>query len=127
MLYLRMICLGFLAIAATGCESTRWTWLKREPTNDVVAKGGASPSVKGLTDYLNENAKRVRTVHVDDLDVDVSADGQTFNVRGRIYAEKPRNFRMKVTAFSADEVDIGSNGNEFWFWAKRNPDKHQYF
>jgi hypothetical protein len=50
MSYLRLICLGFLAIMATGCESTRWNWLKREPTNDVVAKGGASPTVKGLTD-----------------------------------------------------------------------------
>jgi hypothetical protein len=127
MLYLRVICLGFLAIAATGCESTRWNWLKREPTNDVVAKGVASPTVKGLTDYLNENAKRVRTVRVDDLDIDANFENQPINLRGRIYAEKPRDFRMKVTLLGKDEVDVGSNNNEFWFWAAKNPDKYQYY
>src|ERR1019366_4246541 len=95
--YLRVICLGFLAIAATGCESTRWNWLKREPTNDVVAKGGANPTTKGLVDYLNNNASRVRTLKVDDLDVDANFDKQPINLRGRILAEKPRSFRMKVS------------------------------
>jgi hypothetical protein len=127
MSYFRVICLGFLAIAAAGCESTRWNWLKREPANDVTVKGGASPTVKGLTDYLNENAKRLRTVQVNDLDIDANFDNQPINLRGRIFAEKPRNFRMKVTLLGKDEVDIGSNGNEFWFWAAKNPDKYQYY
>ena len=125
--YLRMICLGFLAALAAGCESTRWNWLKREPTNDVVAKGGANPTVKGLVDYLNENAKRVATLRVDDLDVDANFENQPINLRGRILAEKPRSFRMKVTLIGKEEVDIGSNVNEFWFWAAKNPDKYQYF
>ena len=123
---IRMIFLGCLAVLAAGCESTRWNWLKREPAKDVVAKGAES-STKGLVDYLNNNAKRVTTLRVDDLDVDASFENQPINLRGRIYAEKQRNFRMKVTAFGKDEVDIGSNRDEFWFWAARNPDKYQYF
>ena len=62
--HIRMICVGFLAVISTGCESTRWNWLKREPANDVAAKPGASPTVTGLVAYLNENANRVRTLRV---------------------------------------------------------------
>jgi hypothetical protein len=125
--HIHLICLGLLATLASGCESTRWNWLKREPANDVAAKPGVAPTVRGLIDYLNDNAKRVNTLQVNDLDVDATMDSQSFNLRGRIYAEKPKNFRMKVTLFGKDEVDIGSNPQEFWFWALKNPDKYQYF
>lgn len=119
--------LGLLVVLATGCESTRWNWLKPGPTNDVPTKAGASPTVKALVDYLNENASRVRSLRVDDLSVDATMGSQSIALQGRIFAEKPRNFRMKATFLGKDEVDIGSNGNEFWFWAQRNPEPYQYF
>ena len=125
--HVRMFCVGFLAVISAGCESTRWNWLKREPANDVAVKPGDSHTVTGLVDYLNDNAKRVRTFRVDDLAVDATVDNQPVGLRGRIFAEKPRNFRMKVTFAGKDEVDIGSNQQEFWFWAAKNPDKYQYF
>jgi hypothetical protein len=124
---LRLVFFGMLVVAATGCESTRWNWLKKDPANDIAGKPGTPASTKGLVDYLNDNAKRVRTLQVNDLDVDATMDTQSFNLRGRIYAEKPKNFRMKVTLFGKDEVDIGSSLQEFWFWAAKNPDKYQYF
>ena len=124
---IRIACLGLLLLIGAGCESTRWNWLKREPGNDVAAKPGASPSVQGLVDYLNDNANRVRTLRVDDLSVDATMGTQSVGLQGRIFAEKPRNFRMKVGVFGKDEADIGSNLNEFWFWMARNPDPYQYF
>jgi hypothetical protein len=124
---IRLIGLGFLIVAVTGCESTNWNWLKREPARELAGKPGVSPTVAGLVGYLNDNATRVRTLRVDDLAVDATLDTQPVGLRGRIYAEKPRNFRMKVTFAGKDEVDIGSNLNEFWFWAAKNPDKYQYF
>jgi hypothetical protein len=126
-MYLRMICLGFLAAAATGCESTNWSWLKRDTSRETAGKGTAPAHVQGLVDYLNENASRVKTLRVDDLAVDATLDNQPIGLRGRIFAEKPRNLRMKVTFGGKDEVDVGSNEQEFWFWAAKNPDKYQYF
>lgn len=123
---LRLICVALVALAAAGCESTRWNWLKRD-TGDTAKKGSAAPNVKALVEYLNDNARRVNSVKVDDLDVDATMENQSFNLRGRIYAEKPKNFRMKVTLFGKDEVDVGSNKSEFWFWALKNPEKYQYF
>ncbi len=121
------ICLGIGAVALTGCESTNWNWLKRDTGRDVAAGPGASPTVKGLVDYLNDNARRVNTLRVEDLAVDATLDNQPVGLRGRIFAERPRNFRMKVTFAGKDEVDLGSNTQEFWFWAAKNPDKYQYF
>ena len=125
---IRILCLGLLAVlSATGCESTRWNWLKREPAQDLAAKPGAPPNVVNLVAYLNENASRVNTVRFDDMSIDATMGSQSFGLRGRIYAEKPRNFRMKATAIGKDEADIGSNSQEFWFWLARNPEPHQYF
>ena len=126
---IRILCLGLLVvIAATGCESTRWNWLKRDPAQDVAAKPGAAPSATSLVAYLNENANRLHTVKMDDISVDLTTprDG-TFGLRARLYAEKPRNFRMKVIAVGKEEADIGSNGQEFWFWVAKNPEPKQYY
>jgi hypothetical protein len=122
-----LVVLAVLALGSTGCESTNWNWLKRDTGRDVAGKPGASPDVKGLVDYLNANASRIKSVRAEDVSIDFTQDNQSFGVRGRVYAEKPRNFRMKVTSGGKDEVDIGSNQQEFWFWAARNPDKYQYF
>jgi hypothetical protein len=116
-----------LVVATTGCESTRWNWLKKEGPGPDVVKPGAPSSTSGLIAYLNDNASRVKTVRFDDVSVDAVMGSQPFGLRGRIYAEQPRSFRMKVTALGKEEVDIGSNANEFWFWAAKNPDPYQYF
>lgn len=122
---LRTIGLGLAILLLTGCESTRWNWLK--PGGDVAAKNHAPANVKAVVEYLNDNARRVQTVRVDDMSIDASLGSQSIGLQGRMLAEKPRNFRMKATLLGKDEVDIGSNSNEFWFWAQRNPEPYQYF
>jgi hypothetical protein len=129
---IRLLCLGLLILATTGCESTRWNFLKRDPANDVAAKPGATPTVVNLVGYLNENSRRVQSVRFDDLSVDVtqnagSFNSQTFSLPGTLFAEKPRNFRLKASVLGKDEADIGSNAQEFWFWIARNPEPRQYF
>lgn len=125
---LRLLCCGLLLLlaATTGCESTRWNWLK-PAEKEAPAKSGAPADVVGLVNYLNQNASLVKSVRIDDVSIDATMGNQPFGLRGRLFAEKPRNFRMKVTAFGKDEVDIGSNAQEFWFWAAKNPDPYQYF
>ncbi len=122
---LHMLALTF--VLATGCESTRWNWLKKDQQNDVAAKPGAPAGPVSLVAYLNDNANRVKTLRVDDLAVDARMGTQDIALHGRVYAEKPRSFRMKVTLLGKEEVDIGSNAQEFWFWAAKNPDPYQYF
>lgn len=122
---LRLIGLGLLLAVAPGCASTNWNWFK--PGGGDSGKPNAPANVQGLVDYLNENASRVKTLRVDDMAVDASFGTQSIALQGRILAEKPRNFRMKATFLGKEEADIGSNQNEFWFWAQRNPEPYQYF
>jgi hypothetical protein len=126
--YLRLLGLGILVAVATGCESTRWNWLDHDSANKTPpAKPGAGISAASLVNYLNDNAGRVHSMKVDDLAIDAKIENQTFGLRGRIFAEKPRNFRMKVEVLGKQEVDIGSNLEEFWFWAAKNPDPRQFY
>lgn len=122
----RPVCLGLLLALASGCASTNWNWFKPNPGGDT-AKPGVSPTVKGLVDYLNENASRVRSLRVDDMSIDATMGSQSIALQGVILAEKPRNFRMKASFLGKNEVDLGSNSGEFWFWAMRNPEPYQYF
>jgi hypothetical protein len=125
---LGIIGVALLAVLTAGCESTRLSWLKREPAGEMPNKSGAPPTTAALVAYLNDNASRVRNLRVDDLGIDVTSGSQTISLAGcRVFAEKPRNFRMKATALGKGEVDIGSNDQEFWFWAAKNPDPFQYF
>jgi len=123
---LRLLCLGLLLVVTTGCESTRWNWLK-PAEKDAPSKATAPANVVGLVKYLNDNANLVKSVRTAEVSIDASMGNQSFGLQGALFAEKPRNFRMKVTSFGKDEVDIGSNANEFWFWAAKNPDPYQYF
>lgn len=116
-----------MILLATGCESTRWNWLKKDPQNDLAAKPGATVGAASLVAYLNDNANRVKTLRVDDVSVDATLGNQTLALHGRVFAERPRSFRMKVSLVGKEEVDLGSNSQEFWFWAAKNPDPYQYF
>ncbi|HZZ80923.1 MAG TPA: hypothetical protein VFE62_20645 [Gemmataceae bacterium] len=118
--------LGLILIASTtGCESTRWNWLKKDSNIDIAKPGPSNTS--GLVAYLNDNAHRVKTMQIEDMSIDLTSGTQSFGLTGRIFAERPRSFRMMVYAVGKTEVDIGSNANEFWFWAAKNPDPYQYF
>ena len=52
-------------------------------------------------------------------DVDVTLTQRiTFHLKGSIYYEKPKNFRM-ILSLQQPEVDIGSNNTLFWYWSLR--------
>ena len=128
------ICLVLLILASTGCESTRWNFLKPGSGNDVAASRQARRP-DGREPYRRTSTKTPaasQSVRFDDVSVDATmnvgtANAQSIGLSGVILAEKPRNFRMKAGLLGKDEADIGSNGQEFWFWIARNPEPRQYY
>ena len=114
---LRLLSFGLLLLPPRPAARARAGIGSSPPRRIHGSKGGAPASVVGLVKYLNENARLVKAVRIDDVSIDATMGNQPFGLRGTLFVEKPRNFRMKVTAFGKDEVDIGSNSNEFWFWA----------
>jgi hypothetical protein len=125
--HLAVLSLWLNLMLLTGCGSTNWNWLKRDSSTEVNGKPG-SPDAVAIVKYLNDNAARIQNVRVDEMSIEISADGKTFSLPNtRLFAEKPRNFLLKAGVFGKDEVEIGSNSQEFWFWAARNPDPYQFY
>jgi hypothetical protein len=114
---------GSLLLVA-GC--TRWNMLKG-PDNTKNEPVGKAPSVPDLVDYLNNNSSRMNSFRCTELDMSCIVGSQRYGVRGRMVAQKPRNFLMAADMIGAREVDLGSNDQEFWWWIKRNDPPYQYF
>src|SRR5262249_16893173 len=51
---------------------------------------------------------------------------QSGSVNGRLAMERPRSFKLLLKSHVAEEADIGSNEDEFWFWNRRNEEKAVY-
>jgi hypothetical protein len=52
---------------------------------------------------------------------------QNMSLPGSVACQQPRNFRLAGKVAGTDEVDIGSNDQEFWFWIKRNDPPYQFY
>jgi hypothetical protein len=85
--------------------------------------GKATPET--LVSYLNENARNVNSIRAK-LDMDITQDGKSVGPTGALVCEKPRNFRMRASVLGSQQIDIGSNNDELWFWIKQANPPHQY-
>lgn len=78
-----------------------------------------APALSDVIHVVNNNSARVQSLATEDASISVPFMP---SLRARLYLERPRRFRLLGdTAFSGLEVDLGSNDELFWFWAKRNP------
>jgi hypothetical protein len=117
--------LGGLLLAA-GCTNTRLGFIGGggNPPSPINTP---TPTVAALVKYMDDNAQRVRTLRCDDVDLGVSHGIiQLANLPTQLACQQPRSFRMSAKFAGNDEVDLGSNDQEFWFWI-RKMDPHQFF
>jgi hypothetical protein len=107
--------LGALGLFLTGCAGGKWGFLSRQPEQPKVVIG-PPPTAKALVDYLNDNARRVTAIECHELDLDCREGIRSVGLRGHMVCQKPSNFRMSASVVGHQEVDLGSNAQEFWFW-----------
>lgn len=78
-----------------------------------------TPTVADVITVVNNNTARVQTLATDDASISVPFMP---SLRARLYLERPKRFRLiGDTRMTGPEVDLGSNDELFWFWAKRSP------
>jgi hypothetical protein len=111
------IALGFGALLfVTGCPP-----FQKKSNPDFQAQApAATPTAAELVANLNDNARKVQSVGVRYLDIDCAQGVQSVGLRGWMYCQKPKSFRMTAELAGAKEVDMGSNDQEFWYWIRRN-------
>ncbi len=113
-----LLCAAAVApLAGTGCS-----WLNKGRPDPRPKAGGALPPVEAdrLVAYLNERAGRLQSITYNQVSMRVN-DGHIITPElsgGGLACAQPRNFRMTGTGSLAGEVDIGSNSEQFWVYAK---------
>lgn len=85
-----------------------------------------TPSKEAVLAYLNDNASRVQSLRCKELDLDARQGVQSVGLRGQVVCQKPRSFRLGANVLGRQEVDLGSNDQEFWFWVARNDPPYLY-
>jgi hypothetical protein len=118
--------LGIL-VSLAGCSSTRWGFVKNNDHQATPTASGEVPSATQLVDYLNDNAGRIQSLRVDDLELTLHQGIKAFTLSAKMVTDKPRNFRLSAGTLGNQMVDIGSNKQEFWYWiSKANPPYQVY-
>lgn len=87
----------------------------------------ALPESAPLADVLqavNVNTARVQTLYAPDAKIQ---SGKFPALRSNLAIERPRRFRLQAGLLSGTELDVGSNDELFWFWAKRGQPPALYF
>jgi hypothetical protein len=115
---------GLILLLLCGCNQTRWNMVKGPEKNAPPPTG--LPTVAQLVDYLNDNAQRVQNIRCDEMWLTCTADGQSFDLRGKMVAQKPRNFRLSADTLGSQVVDLGSNDQEFWYWISKAKPPYVY-
>ena len=118
---------GLLFVA--GCTNSRLGFLNRQDNPAPVNTTTPTPTAAALVAYLNNNAQLVRSLRCDNMELTASKGlgiVAKVDLSGSLACEQPRNFRMVARAAGNDQLDVGSNNQEFWFWIKQM-DPRQFY
>jgi hypothetical protein len=114
--------LGLMALLLPGCVTQ---WLNPRPPADRGLPVEAMTAEKVVIS-LNDNARQIQSLRSTNMDITTTVGLQSFNTRGLMVFQKPRNFRLNVSALGKQEADIGSNDQEFWWWISRDDPPYLY-
>jgi hypothetical protein len=116
---------GFLLLV-TAC-TPRWGLFRGSDQKDALGPPPKDvPTVAQLVSYLDENSHRLHCVRCEELDLSCKVGIKPMPaLHGQMVCQQPRNFRLTAKIFGKDEVDLGSNQDEFWYWL-RPGDPYQF-
>jgi hypothetical protein len=110
-------CLGVLLLPLAGCASL--INVVGPGTEDRRPASNQPPTPEQLVSYQKANADLIKSMQVRYLDMECKQGKIGASVGGSLHCQKPRDFRLMAGSIAGEEVDLGSNGEEFWFWVKR--------
>jgi hypothetical protein len=101
---------------------------QRPMINPFAAPGPAAPQVLAegasrdqIIAAVNQNSARIQSLSVTGASITIPDTLGLPILNGNIAAERPGRFRFTAgTAVTGPEIDIGSNDELFWMWARRN-------
>ncbi len=121
-------CIIFFCITLSGCKlnvtgSTQSWWKK------PICTLPSSPTKEDVIDRINEQVKKIDSWQCENAKIKFKGGplGIPVGLNANIAVEKPLNFRMTIShAITSREGDLGSNGEQFWFWVRRSEPKYLF-
>lgn len=109
--------LGFAVLAVMAAGGASCPQMLHQYTRPMPRILPAGPTAEQIVSAINTNTSRVRTLHAPQARV----DGRGFpSLRANLVVERPSRFRLTAeTPLTGPEVDLGSNEELFWMWARR--------
>ncbi|MCA9262669.1 MAG: hypothetical protein KDA60_02425 [Planctomycetales bacterium] len=94
-------------------------------TNQAPVAFYGTPTLQQVVEVINANTSRVQQLQ--SYDAKLSIAGLPA-LQTNIALERPQRFRLQAqTGLTGTELDLGSNDELFWFWAKRNEPAAVYY
>lgn len=75
------------------------------------------PQVEEVVDHLNRNVNKLEAWRANSVRIRAN----NMPLSGTLAVERGRHLRLVVNSIAGNEVDMGSNDDLFWIWAKRMP------
>lgn len=111
---------GYCLVVGTGCPN-----VIEQYTVSTIPQLSESPSLAEMAMVVNQNAAHVQSLYTSDVKIKGS---RLPSVSAKLAYVAPRRFRLVAeTALTGVEVDLGSNDELFWFWARRNDPPTMFF
>ncbi len=95
------------------------------PPPSVLMSGAGRDQIVAA---VNQNSARIQSLTVTGAAITIPGTLGLPILSGNIAAQRPGRFRMTAgTAVGGQEIDVGSNDELFWLWARRNQPPAVYF
>lgn len=110
-------------LSLAGCTTTPF----REAAAKPRERQGDEVFADRFLAHWNHNAEAIQSVVCEKVDVEGRSEGQPYTLDARIAFQSPNNFRLMGYFLGKSEADLGSNGQEIWFWMARAQPPAVYF
>lgn len=118
--WLVLLVFGLFVLCGAGCPQSLWQYGNTEPR--LLPP---SPTLEQVIEVVNRNNSRIESFFTNRAAI--SGPGMP-SLRASIAFQRPKRFRFRAeTGLTGAELDIGSNDEVFWFWARRNQPPAIYY
>jgi hypothetical protein len=121
----QFVTIATLVALFSGCNwHSLWPQAPSLPSSPIVFH--QTPSTTDVIAYLNNQASLVHSIQSEGASVTVP--GYPALNQTELFMQPTKRIRLRAaTAFTGQEMDLGSNEEMFWIWIKRNTPKGVYY
>jgi hypothetical protein len=111
---LLLVVMGFLCLCGASCPTRWYEQFQPKPPPRLLS---ANPTVDEVIQVVNRNNLQIQSI----VSTNASISGAGFpTIKANLAFQRPKRFRLRADFLASAELDLGSNDDLFWFWAKRN-------